>query len=511
MNYEFDSEVIQYEKLCAQVDEAKLYYNLLFEPNWIIRRVESISIIDLEHWKHRVSFDIDIDQLKGKLDYSLSLNRSSLPIPIDILEKNLIIDVDAVDHCNNPISIYPSRKAATISLRVLYGYLCKHNLKRFFTKNIFNLVKGIVYNSNKNEDFKTVVMGGYWTDFEKANPKRMQALADLLQEFEPELTIIKLPDEDARYWRALQEDQGFTRVLELFARHYPLVTEIDALCARTTNIIKFCHVETSYYDNEKSSWSKRLRFKRVKVGRAVREHLRIQVPSGIEICRRPFLVPTADMESRGPLKEVKDDTLIATMRTTPAKVVVCTRGIFDHFNKYDLHIEIRPCATGFFRPSIACLSINAFVTMALFLSFFSKAIGSFGTSEGVAIISTLGNALTSPIEDVGGSWALVVTLLLAIPTFYSAYLTRMEDHRLRATMLRRTRLIVWGVVIATGISAVLFVVKAPFTLLLWLLVFFSSLAVSSLLIKREREYSNIRKEINATMGDTMSIKIFQSE
>jgi hypothetical protein len=126
-------------------------------------------------------------------------------------------------------------------------------------------------------------------------------------------------------------------------------------------------------------------------------------------------------------------------------------------------------------------------------------------NNGSAIIDALALSIQ---KDTDSSLALVVTLLLALPTFYSVYITQMKNHPLRAAMLFWSRVFVWLIVGLTGISAVLFAVKAPCILLLWLVICIASLVGAGILgIGVIRSYS-MTKEIKKAMSDTNPLKIF---
>lgn len=77
---------LEFISFSTQKREAEFYHDLFFDSKWITRRVESISIKDSEHWEHRVSVDIDRHRLKAKVNCQLSVDRTRLPVPIDVLD-----------------------------------------------------------------------------------------------------------------------------------------------------------------------------------------------------------------------------------------------------------------------------------------------------------------------------------------------------------------------------------------------------------------------------------------
>lgn len=498
-----------YESLIKSERLAKVYYELFTKSDWIVRRVEAISIIDNENWNHKVSLDIDIDLLKTHFEGCISSSEAKKPIPIEIINKNLIVELDIMDCKSNPLSILPSRLASGVSLLVLYGYLCvqegknpKGKIKKsLLTEEIFSFVKTMMYCNENDLEFK--------------RQAEVQASLD---------------ETSAANWKILNSDSELDELFVLFSRSYPLLVEIDFSNPEAFEIIKFRYIDASYTRNSSRFFllrliiwlfraiamhlgiqGKKMRFKQVRIGRAVREHIQIKAPPGMEICVKPFL------KEIGKNKDTKDERgnrLTATTRTTPQQTVMCTRGDFSHFNKYDMYVQMRSCLTGFFRPTLACLLINAVIATAFIWMFANISFPNIS-------IDILINDPMLPLREILADWtvlfkrvevgdsgrAFVITLLLTIPSFYSAYLTRKENHRVRARMLRSVSYMAWFAVILTGLAAILFVAGIRDVFIALLTSIIASILGAIILIFRASRTTYLRWKITKNMSETTPVEV----
>jgi hypothetical protein len=84
----------------------------------------------------------------------------------------------------------------------------------------------------------------------------------------------------------------------------------------------------------------------------------------------------------------------------------------------------------------------------------------------------------------------------------------MKNHPLRTAMLFRKRVFVWVIIGCTGATAVLFVVGAPYILLLWLTICVVSFVVSLILFIGTIMPNVMTRRIKKAMSSTNPIKIF---
>ena len=114
------------------------FYDLLNNPRWIERRVHTIQLIDDERLLHRVSLDIDLEDVRRRLNRSLGLNRHSgaarripwrkdepLQVPLGILSKEFLLDFSVVDQEKNPLSLMTSEEDTKVWQNTLLRIVSK--------------------------------------------------------------------------------------------------------------------------------------------------------------------------------------------------------------------------------------------------------------------------------------------------------------------------------------------------------------------------------------------------
>jgi hypothetical protein len=90
----------------------KYFCALIDNPAWIRRRVETVKFVDMQRVERRVTLDIDMDRVQAHArDAGLILpSTKKLPVPLTLLQKNLLLDIDVRDAAGSSLAIATSHE-----------------------------------------------------------------------------------------------------------------------------------------------------------------------------------------------------------------------------------------------------------------------------------------------------------------------------------------------------------------------------------------------------------------
>jgi hypothetical protein len=91
-------------------------------PDWINRRVQTFTTLDTARWSRSVSLDIDIAALR-RLGQAAGIPGDDLWVPLDIIDKGLLIDFSVRDSDNRPLSLTTSDETALIWVEIILSSL----------------------------------------------------------------------------------------------------------------------------------------------------------------------------------------------------------------------------------------------------------------------------------------------------------------------------------------------------------------------------------------------------
>jgi len=453
---------------------AKYFNDLLSNPSWITRRVETLSMLDLAHWEHKVSLDIDIPSVFEAARLAGIIDCDILPIPIDSLVKNLMVDFDLSDNQGRPKSLLVREGDSRVAALATLGLMNEKGLSGLINDDVIESLKGITIDFTDNWD--------------------------------------SLKDGDT--WKEIVDISGdVSHRISMYSKNFPLVTWIDA--SETCAIIKYRYVDTAelkpwkklkeikpwkklkeirpWKKLKENYWkeSKRitrhgfpLKVKNPHVGEAGREHFRFIAPEGFEISEPPIATCKSEFIRGG------NDSLNAFYRATPGHIIIYTKAEAGSgwADTMDVYFAIRPKRTGFIKTAFYCLLTSLLLTALLILWAIAKISLNY-----FFLVDKLNTG------DIG---MIVVPVLLIIPTLFLTYIMTMDrGNHIRHELLHVPRHLIAYTIAASAFSTLICLTHITIALIVsWILV----LILTSVSLKNIRRWINCTKESQDNILENMN-------
>lgn len=400
----------------ASLDEAMTlgtyFCSLIDNPSWIRRRVETVHIVDTQRVERRVTLDIDVDRVR---DFAAGAGLEvgpvkKLPVPLTLLTKTLLLDVDVRDQSGSSLAIATShedsRAAHAMILCRIQQELPLLTLTPLVVERLYSIAKEMPSKS----DFDALANVG------QSRPIAAWRLADGSQ----------IPTElDREAWRQLFANE---RVLATIADFTRLFMPTIYLGAETgLAIVKYRYVEQEPI-MPRMSWGERLGLspsttliEAPAAGRAEREHLRLVAPNGVSII--DMVLGRIVQASPAPRPSQTFQRRVALERG-----VLYSSGL--ERGNYVAFADIVPNVSEFTLPALAATLLSS--ALLLGGAWYQHAVG--------------------PLQDAQSA----IALLLLAPSTVAAFLTRRGEHQLLGRILAWPRLLVgmttlWSLVAAVSI------------------------------------------------------------
>jgi hypothetical protein len=431
------------------------FESLLNNDDWVLRRVETIHLLDIERIERRVSLDIDLAGIREKAKPAgLGVSRlRTILVPLAQFAKGLQLDLDVRASGGDVIQVLTSDQDSRASQAALL-------------RRVADAQEG-------GEDLLSELPASVIEDIfmiakEETFSRYLEVLEGLRSDQKPDQLDGEGSIDDATQkanvdgWRRLQGIESFDDWLLNLAASYLLVARVPASGDVTT--IKFRYVEAS--DDWRPSRPARLGLVdpdfgiMISGGFGQRQHVRLVAPSGME-------VDTAVLENVWTLS--KDDD-VSPFRITPERAALYRSG-GDQLRTEKAAPKEPP------RRSIRLLS-----SMTPKLGgFHVPALGSVGFTlalVGLALFLELDRRALSKLEDTDAA----VTILALVPSILAVYVARADEHPYVSQLLSIPRGAVFLTAVLTVVSAGAVAIDAGRFWLLVLLEFTTGFTAAVLLL-----------------------------
>ncbi len=387
--------------------------SLIRDPSWLLRRVETIRILDDARVERSITLDIDVAAARARPGFSRVKDAGYFPIPIAVLTKDLLFELDVRDSAGAALSVAVSDSDSHATHALLIKRLHSTGVSRravtsTLLSELFTLVRypGVpklvgLLRQTFPEDAAASAVGaesGAWVE-----PRNLIA------------------------WRTALEDAEFFETVATFAESYILIAFVPLI--GNAQIVKVRHVEPSLVRVRPFNLAHlglaplKMLLEVPGIGTAQREHIRVIAPNGstvqdVELLQDGQPLPADDYAKRVSLE----------------RGIVYTRDLGR--GSYDLSVKLNMRRGGLLLP--AAIS-TAF--MLLLLGF-----GTFLEVEDQRLSS--GDA----------SADAAVTILALLPTIGSIYFVQPGEHGLVRRILGVPRIAVVAsslatVFVAAGVAA----------------------------------------------------------
>lgn len=397
---EFDLAALPAEAL------GDLYLDLLENPVWVARRVETVRIPDNEGLQERertVSIDVDVKELKSRLGAQGFMTTSAV-VPLGLVPKGLMLDFDIRLDSGNTTSLLTRREDARVAALVVLAAVRRSGNAQRLSSELVDAIESLAIQfpvlseeatGSEEERSPLSASGGVRPPAGLSTKCRLD-------------------------WEAIQEDPVVRRLMKQLSEHYLPLARLQLSSSRL--VVKYRRLEndvdpTMRFLSRRRGPDKRWAFYQKRpywpvviraghIGRATSEHLRVVAPEGTNFAFA-MLVPAPDGD--------RPTSLEYTSRISPERAAMYTSGV--EAGDYYFVAALIPSLGGFVRPSLWLTGIVAFV------------LGFGAVSE----------QLWSFLESVRGYTDAAVTLLLVVPTLFVAYILREGEHHVRRQLLMPAR------------------------------------------------------------------------
>jgi hypothetical protein len=382
----------------------------LHESNrWIARRVEDIRLVDTSQVVRRVTLDIDCSVVRSLLGEAGIASPTTARIPLALLPKTLLLDLDIRDAANTALGLVMSEQDSTAAQAAMLALLKRSGQPvEHFSQDILDNLYRVALEMPSPQDLQQLVPRG--------RP--------------PIWRLTPGSSDDQAVWGALFLIPEFVELVTTFTIGYSPMVDIPL--DRDSYLLKYQHLERQI-DAEDPSWRTRLSLEPYtqvldipSIGRCVREHTRFEVPPGLFLeymypraaPAQPQATPQGLALPQPPQGEQGEALMQG--RVTPERGVMYTRGYQPQRQPLVIAANLRPRVSGFLRTSQYTVFLSA-VLLGL------GAAGQFWHGR---------------LTQEGTSAEAAVTLLVVVPTVMSAFLARDDEHELLSYLLRWPRIAV---------------------------------------------------------------------
>jgi hypothetical protein len=403
----------------------RYFLSLVDEPDWLLRRVETMEFLDSNRAQRRISIDIDVDKLKAVANQHGLPFSNRLYVPLTLLAKNLLIDFDVTGQNSESLSVVTSDQDSHAAFSLLLALAAESGFNpTSFSVGMLQKLYKIVSDIPSSTEINAI-----------ENAQALAGSSITIDSWQLEQGITASAT-DLITWENLFRVERFLRYIMTFTAKYMPIVAIDT--NNTGSIVKFriVDLERSFLGSD-VTFRERLAIDQQliavdapSIGRAQREHLRIVAPGGTFVTSA-IVRSVASNASTGTALAPSRAQDSYHRRLTTTRAVIYTRRTAT--GPHHVVLALRPKLSGFSTPSM--LSV---VLIILLLG-----------------LGSIGQMTAGIIDDVKANTSdAAVALLLLIPSAFSAYLAREGEHEIRATLLRTPRYAVGATSLLALIGAI---------------------------------------------------------
>lgn len=447
------------------------WLRVISNPEWLLRRVETVVLRDRSIQERFVSLDIDIDKLRAA--YSHRLTGDRLLIPIGFIEKNLMLDFDLKDASDQRLSVATRLDNSKVSYQILLAVLSRVARQAAVPQEVRTYLQEI--SSSESGD-------------------------GAIAAFDPPVST-----PDIALWSGFLGDSRVQAWLELLNKKFILIAVSSRVSGHT--IVKYRRLESDpstvhetdsedpFIDREwvrsVGKYSIILKPKPASIGWSDSEHFRLQAPEGTFLGFALMLPDQLEIQTR------KKTDFGLRMRLSGARASVKTTSfVMDQQNEMQstgaiFYAGLLPRLHGFSNPLRLLLTM---LSLALVLGAVGEAAWGF-----LSKISS---------SDTSGAIALLVLL----PTVMVAYLVRDNEHVLRSELLVPLRRLVLLSLVPLLVSIVTLFVDSQLLLTwtrsaIWGVSGLSVSVLASLFWRITSHINNAERQVAMRSGETVSLMV----
>lgn len=396
---------------------SRFFLDILRNSSWILRRVETVEILDQNQLQRRVTLDIDLDDLRDRLKRAGLEGASRIYLPLFTQVKTLMLDLDVRSADGHAITLATSAQDSWVAYSMLLGVA---NEEGFEPKRFEAEVREAIYECARHMPSED--------ELRLAGPSLGHAAVRDYWMSRASGTFSSNSHRDT--WEALFSNESFARLVADFSTKSMAVACVP-LTGDSTAIVKYRYVDVGSPSSDPipgEAWGLAA-FKYLvplgSIGGAQREHTRVIAPEGMQVVDVQLWEKI--QPSVNELAPVRVSPRLYNKRVSEERAVVYTRR-FPRGN-YSVIVALQPRAGEFIAPALFSTALSAimlgiFACLQLLHSFYFDSVTADDGMLGKVDVDSL------------------TTTLLLFPTLLSLFLIRPREHHLASRLLSRLRILV---------------------------------------------------------------------
>lgn len=379
------------------VRHRQLIRDLLDDPNWVVRRVETVTILSAALRERRVSVDLDVTEIARRASDNGLVQPERVSVPISVLPKGLIFDFDARDGSGEPLSLANRSQDSELAAAVMSESALRLDPTLDDPSPAVGELLYAIAHTFPSDDFLRML--------------RAQDGAAVITELSSHFNVpVRQADRD--WWLRAWAHSQIRSEINHYARNFISFVLIDL--REPSQVVKFRRLEQAS-DSSRSLANGQpdasdFSLAAYDVGRAASEHLRVVAPPGT------FFTDAL-------LFRLTPGTLAYSERTAVDRLAFYTHGVEpgEHF----VYAKLWPTRSGFMRPAKYLSGYGVVVLILGALADWWSA-DRWGPERGF-------------LWHLSDSSDAAAALVLTLPTILVAYIVRDGEHDVRAKLLATWR------------------------------------------------------------------------
>lgn len=411
--------------------------SLTSNHDWILRRVDSIRFVDSTRVERRITFDIDVDDVRRRAR-SANLLDPVVPLPLMTLVKAPILDVDITGVGGESIAIATSDQDSHLASSLLLATLSRHGIRpRRLPPEVLWQLYSVVRDRSIDRLVQLLyaVDPGAFDDPPVDKPLRLRRI-------------------EGESWDRMLDVDEFLNSLIDYAGSFMLVAQLDVGQQHDVAILKVRLLEDRNTGEDQTSWLSpdRLGWRPLTLkvpmgglGNAQRNHVRVFAPE--ESVIRHARLADDELELEDVRNGVKPDGSIAPLDRASFYGNDVRR------SSYEMTVEVEPARGPFLIPAAITTGLLTFLLWAAaFLQSTDSRFSDHPTSFAGSMLAPGVWEITS-IAGNQANFDAAVTVLAIAPSLVAIYLVRAGEHRLVTRLMVVPRVLVLLSALATIVAA----------------------------------------------------------
>lgn len=330
----------------------RFFLDLVEDPSWVLRRVETIHILGSKLVERRVTLDIDYPNLVARARAHHLPWRDGISVPLLRLRKDLLLDIDIRSAGGNPLAIATSDQDSAVAQCLIMAHLEE---KGFSTRTLPGSFAAAVLEVARNP---------------RVGERQI---------------VVRAKDESAS--AAALACPGLVDLLASFADTFMVVVTVPP--GTGTTIVKYRNVEYVDFTGDFGALARlginppQVSVEGTDDGRSQRGHVRIVAPGDTRL---------------GAVVLIDKDKLLSgvpyQVRATPERSLVYTSG--PRPANYRILVELLPDLGKFHLPALFIVGLNLFLLICgLYLQFLYNRFADSLVRDSAVAVFTLGPSLVA--------------------------------------------------------------------------------------------------------------------